>query len=149
MAAHQAPPSLGVSRQEHWSGLPFPSPIHESEKGKWSRSVVSNSLRSHGLQPTRLLHPWDFPGKSTGVGWNNLLAWLNCITCECRVSPFQRQSVFTDEQGESTSGFCFQISDEKILLCIAVEFSLEFYQTYCKENDKFEIYLSSFTSALF
>ena len=31
-AAHQAPPSLGFSRQEHWSGLPFPSPIHESEK---------------------------------------------------------------------------------------------------------------------
>ena len=26
MAAHQAPPSLGSSRQEHWSGLPFPSP---------------------------------------------------------------------------------------------------------------------------
>ena len=25
-------PSLGFSRQEHWSGLPFPSPIHESEK---------------------------------------------------------------------------------------------------------------------
>ena len=32
MAAHQAPPSLGFSRQEHWSGLPFPSPMHESEK---------------------------------------------------------------------------------------------------------------------
>ena len=31
-AAHQAPPSLGFSRQEHWSGLPFPSPTHESEK---------------------------------------------------------------------------------------------------------------------
>ena len=31
-AAHQAPPSLGFSRQEHWSGLPFPSPLHESEK---------------------------------------------------------------------------------------------------------------------
>ena len=27
MAAHQAPPSLGFSRREHWSGLPFPSPI--------------------------------------------------------------------------------------------------------------------------
>src|SRR5574340_947353 len=27
-----APPSLGFSRQEHWSGLPFPSPMHESEK---------------------------------------------------------------------------------------------------------------------
>ena len=31
MAAHQAPPSLGFSRQEHWSGLPFPSPVHESD----------------------------------------------------------------------------------------------------------------------
>ena len=31
-AAHQAAPSLGFSRQEHWSGLPFPSPVHESEK---------------------------------------------------------------------------------------------------------------------
>ena len=31
-AAHQASPSLGFSRQEHWSGLPFPSPVHESEK---------------------------------------------------------------------------------------------------------------------
>ena len=42
-AAHQAPPSLGFSRQEHWSGLPFPSPMHESEKWKWSCSVVSDS----------------------------------------------------------------------------------------------------------
>ena len=31
MEAHQAPPSLGFSRQEHWSGVPFPSPGHESE----------------------------------------------------------------------------------------------------------------------
>ena len=30
-AAHQAYPSLGFSRQEHWSGLPFPSPMRESE----------------------------------------------------------------------------------------------------------------------
>ena len=73
MAAHQAPPSLGFFRQEHWSGLPFPSPVHESEKWKWSRSVVSNSLRPHRLQPTSLLHPWDFLGKSTGVGCHRLL----------------------------------------------------------------------------
>ena len=32
MAAQQAPLSLGFSRQEYWSGLPFPSPVHESEK---------------------------------------------------------------------------------------------------------------------
>ena len=42
-SAHQAPPSPGFSRQEHWSGLPLPSPTHESEKWKWSRSVVSDS----------------------------------------------------------------------------------------------------------
>ena len=68
MAAHQAPLSLGFSRQEHWSGLPFPSPMHESGEWKGSRSVVSDPQRPHGLQPSRLLHPWDFPGKRTGVG---------------------------------------------------------------------------------
>ena len=31
-AAHQAHLSLGFSRQEHWSGLPVPSPMHDSEK---------------------------------------------------------------------------------------------------------------------
>ena len=36
-AAYQAPPSVGFSRQEYWSGVPFPSPVHESEKWKWSR----------------------------------------------------------------------------------------------------------------
>ena len=39
-AAHQAPPSLGFSRQEYWSGLPFPSPMHEREKWKWNRCRV-------------------------------------------------------------------------------------------------------------
>ena len=73
MAAHQAPLSLGLSRQENWSGLPFPSPMHEREKWKGSPSVMSDSLRPHGLQPTRLLCPWDFPGKSTGVGCHCLL----------------------------------------------------------------------------
>ena len=42
-------------------------------KWKWSRSVVSDSLRPHGLFPTRLLHPWGFAGKSTGVGCHFLL----------------------------------------------------------------------------
>ena len=40
-AAHQAPPSLGFSRQKHWSGLPFPSPMHQSEK--WKMKVKSLS----------------------------------------------------------------------------------------------------------
>ena len=34
---------------------------------------MSDPQRAHGLQPTRLLHPWDFPGRSTGVGCHCLL----------------------------------------------------------------------------
>ena len=36
-------------------------------------SVVSDSVRPHGLQPSWLLRPWDFPGKNTGVGCHCLL----------------------------------------------------------------------------
>ena len=36
-------------------------------------SDVSDSLRPHGLRPTRLLCPWNFPGKNTGVGCHFLL----------------------------------------------------------------------------
>ena len=39
--------------------------------------VMSDSLRPHGLQPTRLLCPWDFPGKSTGVGGHCRLQTYN------------------------------------------------------------------------
>ena len=35
-----------------------------------------DSSRPHGLQPTRLLHPWDFPGKNAGVGCHCLLQVL-------------------------------------------------------------------------
>ena len=72
-----ASPSLGFSRQEHRRGLPFPSPMHKSEKWKWSHSVMSDSSRPHGPQPARLFRPWDFPGKSTGVGCHCLLWRLN------------------------------------------------------------------------
>ena len=40
---------------------------------EWSCSVMSNSLRRHGLQPTRVFLPWDSPGKDTGVGCHFLL----------------------------------------------------------------------------
>ena len=38
-----------------------------------SCSVKSNALRPHGLEPARLLCPWNSPGKSTGVGCHSLL----------------------------------------------------------------------------
>ena len=66
-ATHQAPLSMGFSRWEYWSGVPLPSPF--------SHSVVSSSLWPHGLWPARLLCPWDFPGKNTGVGFHFLLQW--------------------------------------------------------------------------
>ena len=69
-AAHQAPLSLGFSRQDHWSGLPFPSPMHESEKWKWSRSIVS-------LCPTPS-DPMDcsLPGSSIhGIFQARVLEW--------------------------------------------------------------------------
>ena len=65
-------PVPGILQAKHWRGLPLPSPMHESEKWKWSHSVVS-LWRPHGLQRTRPLCPWDFPGKSTGVGCHCLL----------------------------------------------------------------------------
>ena len=60
-AAHQAPPSLGFSRQEHWSGLPFPSPMHESEVAQ-SCPTLSNLMECslpgssvHGIFQARVL----------------------------------------------------------------------------------------------
>ena len=55
-----------------------------------SRSLVSNSLRPHGLKPARLLCPWDSPGKNTGVGCHFFLqgifltqGWSLCLL-HCR-----------------------------------------------------------------
>ena len=53
--------------------------LKSSVKVKWSRSVMSDSSGPHGLQPTRLLHPWEFPGKSTGVGCHCLL-WKSSVS---------------------------------------------------------------------
>ena len=64
-AARQAPPSLGFSRQERWSGLPLPSPTHESES-----EVAQSCLTLH--------HPVDCgpPGSSVhGIFQARALEW--------------------------------------------------------------------------
>ena len=48
-------------------------------------SVVSDSLWPHGLYPARLLSPWDFPGKNTGVGCHFLLLAIFPIQDQTRV----------------------------------------------------------------
>ena len=60
-------PGILQARTLEWVAISF------SNAWKWSRSVVSDSEPPHGLQPTRLLRPWDFPGKSTGVECHCLL----------------------------------------------------------------------------
>ena len=47
--------------------------MYESESESISHSVVSDSLRSYGLSPPRLLCPWDFSGKNSGMGCHSLL----------------------------------------------------------------------------
>ena len=65
-----ATPKSPPTRRGPPRGTPrFPAP----------RSVVSDPQRPHGLQPSRLLRPWDFPGKSTGVGCHCLLRYRHCI----------------------------------------------------------------------
>ena len=75
--------------------------MHESEKWKWSRSVLSDSSRPHGLQPTRLLHPWDFPGRSTGVG-------CHCLLQDSLVSKHNNKLI-CDMNGISMSAKSFQL----------------------------------------
>ena len=60
-------PGILQARTLEWVAISFSFSLHESENWKWSRSVVSDPQRPHGRQPTRLLCPWDFPGKSTRV----------------------------------------------------------------------------------
>ena len=60
-------PGILQARTLEWVAISF------SNARKWSRSVVSDSVWPHGLQPTRLLRPRDFPGKITGVGCHCLL----------------------------------------------------------------------------
>ena len=75
--AHQAPPSLGFSRQEHWSGLPFPSPGDFPNPGI---KLMSPALAG-GFFTTeppdkwkwKQVSPWNSLGPSTGVGRLSLL----------------------------------------------------------------------------
>ena len=121
-------PVPGILQARNWSGLPFPSPMHESEKWKWSCSVMSDSQRPHGLQLTRLLHPWDFPGKSTGVGCHCLLwtlhdSWLfslyfsSAVLClQCSIRGSEKYFLLLRERniGETTS--CARLSST-LALC--------------------------------
>ena len=64
-------------------------------------SVVSDSVRPHGLQPTRLLRSWDSPGKNTGVGCHFL---LQCMKVESKSEVTQSCPTLSDPMDCSLPG---------------------------------------------
>ena len=64
-------------------------------------SVVSDSVRPHGRQPTRLLRPWDSPGKNTGVGCHFL---LQCMKVESESEVAQSCLTLSDPMDCSLPG---------------------------------------------
>ena len=56
--------------------------------------VMSSSLQPCGLQSARLLHPWDFPGKNTGVGCHFPLQGIFPTPDQTQVSCIDRQILY-------------------------------------------------------
>ena len=93
MAAHQALPSLGFSRQEHWSGLPFLSPVHESEKWKWSLSVMSDSATpwtaAHQAPPSMGFSRQKYLGLNLKITPLLLLLYIGSVKLQVKVKVTQ------------------------------------------------------------
>ena len=88
MAAHQGPQSLGFSRQEHWSGLPFPSPMHESETWKWLISNNSTTDIYSLSQHTSQHYQHSPPESCICFNWYKLMFsfhFLNAVFCTAEV----------------------------------------------------------------
>ena len=84
--------------------------ISFSNAWKWKVKVKSLScarlLATYGLQPTRLLHPWDFLGKSTGVGYHCLLQ-LSPGDCS-NLCPLSQWCYLTISSSATSFSFCLQ-----------------------------------------
>ena len=66
-AAHQAPLSLGFSRQEHWSGLPFPSPGDLSDPGIMKLQYFGHLMqRADSFKKTLMLGKIEGPERCAG-----------------------------------------------------------------------------------
>ena len=68
---HQAPPSMGFSRQEHWSGLPFPSPGELPDPGieHESPALQAGTLPSEPPGKLLVLTKWMLPLFTNGLPW--------------------------------------------------------------------------------
>ena len=104
--------------------LAVPRKLYEVERERAfgtkseSRSVISDSLRPHGLQPTTLLHPWDFPGKSTAVGCHFLLKQKSQPKKQC---PQGEKSHHVSCASSNTTLFFFFFNFYNIMLVSCVQ----------------------------
>ena len=83
---------------------------------------MSSSVRPHRRQPTRLPHPWDSPGKNTGVGCHFLLQCMK-VKSESEVSqscPTLRDPIDCSPPGSSVHG----IFQARVLEWGAIAFSV-------------------------
>ena len=89
----------------------------------WVASVMSNSLRPHRWQPTRLPHPWDSPGKNTGVGCHFL---LQCMKVKSESEVAQSCPTLGDPMDCSLPGFSVHgIFQARVLEWVAIAFSVD------------------------
>ena len=103
-------PWILQARTMEWVAISFSNSWKWKVKVKW---LSHDSEWPHGLQTTRLLHPWDFPGKSTGVGchcllWtcteylpNRLCHLMYTHTHPSKMSIIMCRLLFTDEENEA------------------------------------------------
>ena len=86
-----------------------------------SRSVMSDSMRPHRWQPTRLLCPWDSPGKNTGVGCHFL---LQCMKVKSESEVTQSYPILRDPMDYSLPGSSIHgIFQARVLEWLAISFS--------------------------
>ena len=88
---------------------------------QFSRSVVSDSVRPHRRQPTRLPRPWDSPGKNTGVGCHFL---LQCMKVKSESEVIQSCLTLCNPMDYSLPGSSiYGIFQARILEWVAIAFS--------------------------
>ena len=128
-------------------GLPFPSPMHESEKGKWSRSVVSNSLWPHGLQSTRLPCPWDSPGKNTewvATSFSNAWKWKGKVKLLSRVwllvTPWTAAYQVPPSMGFSRQKYWSGVPSPKAMVFLVVMYGCESWTIKKAEHQKIDAF---------
>ena len=88
---------------------------------------MSDSVRPHRWQPTRLLHPWDSPGKNTGVGCHFL---LQCMKVKSESEVTQPCLTLCDPIDGSLPGSSIPvILQARILEQVATAFSVNYYKS--------------------